>query len=191
MSRRWGRYDTLELVLRGHDPYPAMVVDRHWGMLSANRAFGLLIEGAAPELLEPPADVLRLALHPHGVAPKIVNQARGRPRIANNPRGAPDGGLRITFLACAAGGADGRRRVCARRVWELNSVRPVALGACSPGLLREVEQRFNGVWGLAPARGTCRDDRCDGAAPLPAALGVQAEFGCDRLSACLPNTALA
>lgn len=83
MSRRWGRYDTLELVLRGHDPYPAMVVDRHWGMLSANRAFGLLIEGAAPELLEPPADVLRLALHPHGVAPKIVNQARGRPRIAN------------------------------------------------------------------------------------------------------------
>jgi transcriptional regulator with XRE-family HTH domain len=65
--------DTLELVLRGHEPYPAMVVDRHWGIVGANRAFELLSEGAAPELLEPPANVLRLALHPDGVAPRIVN----------------------------------------------------------------------------------------------------------------------
>jgi len=70
--------ETLELVLRGHDPYPAMVVDRHWGMVSANRAFKLLVEGAAPELLEPPANVLRLALHPDGVAPRIVNLSQFR-----------------------------------------------------------------------------------------------------------------
>ena len=70
--------DTLELVLRGHDPYPAMVVDRHWGMVMANRAFGLLTEGVAADLLEPPANVLRLALHPDGLATRIVNFAQLR-----------------------------------------------------------------------------------------------------------------
>jgi transcriptional regulator with XRE-family HTH domain len=70
--------DTLELVLRGHEPYPAMVVDRHWGIVRANRPFALLAEGAAPDLLEPPANVLRLALHPEGVAPRIINLAEFR-----------------------------------------------------------------------------------------------------------------
>ena len=70
--------ETLELVLRSHEPYPAMVVDRHWGIVAANAAVGLLTEGAARELLEPPANVLRLALHPDGVAPRIVNLAQLR-----------------------------------------------------------------------------------------------------------------
>ena len=65
--------DTLELIMRGHEPYPAVVVDRHWGVVTANRAFALLTDGAAPELLAPPLNVLRLALHPDGVAPRIVN----------------------------------------------------------------------------------------------------------------------
>ena len=71
--------ETLELVLSGHEPYPAMVVDRHWGIVVANHAVSVLTEGAAPELLEPPANVLRLALHPDGVAPRIINlpQLRG------------------------------------------------------------------------------------------------------------------
>jgi transcriptional regulator with XRE-family HTH domain len=70
--------NTLELILRGHEPYPAMLVDRHWGIVSANHAFSLLTEGAAPELLEPPANVLRLALHPDGVASRVVNFAQLR-----------------------------------------------------------------------------------------------------------------
>jgi transcriptional regulator with XRE-family HTH domain len=70
--------ETLELVLRGHEPYRAMVVDRHWGIVTANHAFSLLAEGAAPDLLEPPANVLRLALHPDGIAPRIVNLAQLR-----------------------------------------------------------------------------------------------------------------
>jgi transcriptional regulator with XRE-family HTH domain len=70
--------ETLELVLRGHEPYPAVVVDRHWGIVAANGALAVLTEGAAPELLEPPANVLRLALHPDGVAPRIVNFAQLR-----------------------------------------------------------------------------------------------------------------
>ena len=65
--------DTLDLILRGHEPYPAAVVDRHWGIVAANRPISLLTEGVAPHLLEPPVNVLRLALHPEGVAPRIVN----------------------------------------------------------------------------------------------------------------------
>jgi transcriptional regulator with XRE-family HTH domain len=73
--------DTLELVLRGHEPYPAVVLDRHWGMVAANAAVALLTEGVAPELLEPPVNVLRLSLHPDGVAPRIVNLAEWRAHL--------------------------------------------------------------------------------------------------------------
>src|SRR3954453_12364990 len=65
--------EAIDRVLRGHEPYPAVVVDRHWGMVAANRAVPLLIEGAAAHLLEPPVNVLRLSLHPEGMAPRILN----------------------------------------------------------------------------------------------------------------------
>jgi transcriptional regulator with XRE-family HTH domain len=67
--------DALELVLRGHEPYPAAVVDRWWEMVAANSGIALLTEGVAPELLEPPVNVMRVALHPDGMAPRIVNFA--------------------------------------------------------------------------------------------------------------------
>jgi len=56
-------------------PYPAVVVDRYGDLVAANAAFSLLTDGAAPELLQPPVNVLRLALHPRGLAPRIVNFA--------------------------------------------------------------------------------------------------------------------
>lgn len=65
--------ETLDVILQSHEPYPAAVVDRHWGIVAANRPMSLLTEGVAPELLKPPVNVLRLALHPDGVAPRIVN----------------------------------------------------------------------------------------------------------------------
>lgn len=65
--------DALDRVLAGHMPYPAIVVDRHWALVAANAAAGVLIEGIAPELLEPPVNVLRVSLHPKGLAPRIVN----------------------------------------------------------------------------------------------------------------------
>ena len=68
-------------MLRGHDPYPALVVDRHWGIVAANKAVALLTDGAAPELLEPPANVLRLALHPDGVASRILNLSELRAHL--------------------------------------------------------------------------------------------------------------
>jgi len=63
----------IERVLAGHEPYPAIAVDRHWTLIEANRAFRPLLDGVAPRLLEPPVNVLRLGLHPEGLAPRILN----------------------------------------------------------------------------------------------------------------------
>jgi transcriptional regulator with XRE-family HTH domain len=68
----------LQLILEGHDPYPAVVIDRSWEMLAANRTVALLTEGVAPELLEPPVNVLRLSMHPDGAAPRIANLGEWR-----------------------------------------------------------------------------------------------------------------
>jgi transcriptional regulator with XRE-family HTH domain len=63
----------LDRFLRAHEPYPALVVDRHHNLLTANDALELLLDGVDPELLEPPANAMRIALHPRGVAPRTVN----------------------------------------------------------------------------------------------------------------------
>ena len=54
----------LEHILAGHLPYPAIVVDRYGTLVATNAAFAILAEGVAPELLEPPANAYRIALHP-------------------------------------------------------------------------------------------------------------------------------
>jgi transcriptional regulator with XRE-family HTH domain len=68
----------IDRLLAAHDPYPAVVVDRHWELIAANQGVGLLTDGVAPELLEPPVNALRLALHPDGVARRILNLAEWR-----------------------------------------------------------------------------------------------------------------
>jgi transcriptional regulator with XRE-family HTH domain len=65
--------DALQHVLDGHLPYPAMVMDGFGGLVAANSAFGLLTDGVAGHLLAPPVNVLRVALHPQGLAARIVN----------------------------------------------------------------------------------------------------------------------
>lgn len=70
--------EAVELVLRGHEPYPALAIDRHWTMVAANGALAPLVARAAPRLLEPPVNVLRLSLHPDGLAPHIVDWAGWR-----------------------------------------------------------------------------------------------------------------
>jgi transcriptional regulator with XRE-family HTH domain len=69
---------TVEMVLAAHDPNPALAVDRHWTMLAANRAVAHLVAGAEPTLLRPPVNVLRLSLHPAGLASRIVNLGQWR-----------------------------------------------------------------------------------------------------------------
>jgi len=71
----------VELVLRGHEPCPALAVDRHWNVVMQNRAVPLLLEGVAPDLLEGPVNALRLSLHPRGMAPRIVNLAAWRAHV--------------------------------------------------------------------------------------------------------------
>jgi len=64
----------LDVILAGHQPFPAIVVDRHWDLVTANdSAFALLTDGVAPDLLTPPANAMRASLHPAGLAPRIVN----------------------------------------------------------------------------------------------------------------------
>jgi transcriptional regulator with XRE-family HTH domain len=65
--------DGLRRLLDGHRPFPAIVVNRFGELVAANDSLHVLTEGAAPELLERPVNVLRLALHPRGMAPRIVN----------------------------------------------------------------------------------------------------------------------
>ncbi|CAM4002363.1 helix-turn-helix domain-containing protein [Corallococcus exiguus] len=73
--------EAVELVLAGHEPYPALAVDRHWTLVTANRAVGILMEGLAPEVLEPPINVLRLSLHPQGLASRIDNLRQWRDHV--------------------------------------------------------------------------------------------------------------
>jgi transcriptional regulator with XRE-family HTH domain len=63
----------LDRFLRAHEPYPAVVVNRYHDLISANDALDVLLDGVAPELLAPPANGMRIALHPDGMAPRTLN----------------------------------------------------------------------------------------------------------------------
>ncbi len=67
--------EALERFLSAHEPYPALVVDGHWNIVVANRGLAYVTRGVAPELLAPPANALRIALSPRGLAPRISNLA--------------------------------------------------------------------------------------------------------------------
>src|SRR3954451_3986268 len=73
--------EAIQQVLNGHDPYPAAVVDRQWEVVAANTGLGVLLAGVAPELLEPPVNAMRVALHPDGMAPRIVNLGEWRAHL--------------------------------------------------------------------------------------------------------------
>jgi transcriptional regulator with XRE-family HTH domain len=71
----------IELLLRGHEPYPAIAVDRHWNLVLANRAAGRFLHGVDPSLLGPPCNVMRASLHPQGIAPRIENYVEFREHV--------------------------------------------------------------------------------------------------------------
>jgi len=76
----------VDLVLAGHAPYPALAIDRHWTLVSANEAVAPLLTGVDAELLEPPVNVLRLSLHPAGLAPRIANLPEWRGHLLERLR---------------------------------------------------------------------------------------------------------
>jgi transcriptional regulator with XRE-family HTH domain len=67
--------EALERFLTAHEPYPALVVDRHWNIVASNRGVAYITRGVAAELLVPPRNMLRIALHPEGLAPRTRNLA--------------------------------------------------------------------------------------------------------------------
>jgi transcriptional regulator with XRE-family HTH domain len=73
--------EAIERVLSAHEPYPALAIDRCWDLVLANRAFAALVAGAAAHLLEPPVNILRLSLHPEGLARRIVNLVQWRTHV--------------------------------------------------------------------------------------------------------------
>jgi transcriptional regulator with XRE-family HTH domain len=71
----------VELILRGHEPHPTLAIDRHWTLVSGNRAVAPLLAGIDADLLQPPVNVLRLSLHPRALAPRIRNFREWRAHV--------------------------------------------------------------------------------------------------------------
>ncbi|MFL5812100.1 MAG: helix-turn-helix domain-containing protein [Bdellovibrionia bacterium] len=71
----------IERILKGNDPNPALAVDRNWNLISANQGVGVLLKGVAQHLLVGNVNVLRLSLHPEGLASRILNYTEWRNHI--------------------------------------------------------------------------------------------------------------
>jgi transcriptional regulator with XRE-family HTH domain len=76
----------IKQMLAGHEPYPAIVVDRHWDVVEANASVALFTASVEPELLTPPLNALRVSLHPRGMAPNILNLAEWRAHLLGRLR---------------------------------------------------------------------------------------------------------
>jgi transcriptional regulator with XRE-family HTH domain len=79
-------HKAIQVVLKGHEPYPAIAVDRHWTLVASNDSAMRLLSGVAPRLLEPPINVLRISLHPEGIASRIANLASWRAHVLERLR---------------------------------------------------------------------------------------------------------
>ena len=77
---------TIELLLKGMEPYPALAVDRYWHLVTANQAALRLMAGLPEALVAPPANVLRASLHPAGLAPRLRNLAQWRANLLERLR---------------------------------------------------------------------------------------------------------
>jgi hypothetical protein len=73
-------------VLTGHEPYPAVVVDRWWNLAASNRSIAVFTAGVPAELMEPPVNVLRVSLHPDGMASRILNYGEWRAHLLDRLR---------------------------------------------------------------------------------------------------------
>ncbi len=73
--------NAIDIILRGHEPHPALAIDRHWTMVTANRSVAPLLAGVDEALLQPPVNVLRLSLHPGGLASRIGNFREWRAHV--------------------------------------------------------------------------------------------------------------
>ncbi len=70
--------EALDLILTAQEPYPAVVVDRGWNLVAANSAMAALATWVDPVLLVPPVNVMRVGLHPRGLANWTINLSEVR-----------------------------------------------------------------------------------------------------------------
>ncbi|NUW35800.1 helix-turn-helix transcriptional regulator [Nonomuraea sp. SMC257] len=107
LSAAW---DAVARVLRAHEPYPALVIDRRWNIVMTNRALDPFLAHVAPDLLRPPINMVRLGLDPRGLASHIVNLAEVRSllrtRITRQLAAAPDPELTTLYEELLASGPD-------------------------------------------------------------------------------------
>ncbi len=76
----------LDLVLAHAEPFPALVVDRHWNLVQTNSGIGLMLHAVAPHVLDPVPNVLRVSLHPDGLAPHLEDFALYSAHVLTNLR---------------------------------------------------------------------------------------------------------
>jgi len=76
----------IETLIAAHEPFPALAVDRHWNLVTANKGGQALLQGVAAHLLTPPINVMRVALHPEGAAPRIENLAEWKAHLLHRLR---------------------------------------------------------------------------------------------------------
>jgi transcriptional regulator with XRE-family HTH domain len=77
----------IDVILRGHEPFPALAVDRHWSLINANQAAAKLMDLVEDKaLLAPPVNVLRLSLARGGLASHIINLQEWRMHILERLR---------------------------------------------------------------------------------------------------------
>jgi transcriptional regulator with XRE-family HTH domain len=81
-----GARRAVDLILTGHEPYPALAVDRGWNLVTANRMVAPLMASADASLRAAPVNVMRLTLHPLGLAPRIANLAQWRAHLLERVR---------------------------------------------------------------------------------------------------------
>ena len=77
---------SVDRVLDAHEPFPALAFDRHWNLVSANQAVWSLLGNVSKDLLKPPVNVLRVSLHPDGLAPYIANISEWRLHLISQLR---------------------------------------------------------------------------------------------------------
>lgn len=102
--------EAVRRVLRAHEPYPALVLDRRWNIVLTNRAVDPFVSDVAPDLLREPINMVRLGLDPRGLAPRVVNLAEVRAvfrfRIMRQLAAAPDAELTALYEELLTPGAD-------------------------------------------------------------------------------------
>ena len=113
--------NALRKVLAGHEPYPAVVVNRWWELVDANPGIALFTRHVATELLEPPVNVLRLSLHPDGMAPRIANLPEWRAHLLArlHRQAEATGDPRLAAPARRARGLSRRRERARRRATDV------------------------------------------------------------------------